>query len=148
MDKLPLPIGSPRETHSGAPAPNSKPMSPEQAKHRKLAATATAKLFRLVPPLDIGSAEDFITEAVRLFEGYPAEVLEFAPAIIAARSDRPTLKLIAQTCDELYAPIERAHRRARALAEHRAIPLPAPSASAESKARISAHLEELHRRLA
>lgn len=107
------------------------------------------KLFRLLPPQDVLDAEAFLAAAVALFAGYPAEVGERAIALIAGKSDRPTLKIMRQALDEIFAPIERESARQAARAsheQHRA--LPRPKRTPEQQARVDAQVAEAKRLLA
>ncbi len=120
MEKLRLLTTSPRTT-SDERKPPSTPVSPQI----RLAKMMAAKLFNFLPPLDIGEPENFIAAVVSILAKYPGDVMMAAidPADgIPSRTDRPTLRLIKEVCEEYYAPIAREARRARAQQE--ALPLP------------------------
>lgn len=68
---------------------------------------ATKRLFDLLPPVDVGDPEAFLDAVTATFTGYPLGVLREAIVKIVQRSDRPTLKLIKEVCDEVYEPILR-----------------------------------------
>jgi hypothetical protein len=73
-------------------------------------------LFDLLPPLDVGDPEAFIAGAVAILAEFPPEVMECAvhPVHgIPKRTDRPTLKMIHDSCAEHYARIERDETRRR-----------------------------------
>lgn len=110
--------GSNPETPSEKLAPNSSEALRRLNEVQILAAKAADRLFDLLPPMDVGDPKQFLTEVIATFAGYPQEVFDKAPRVIAQRSDRPTLKLITGVCDELYEPIARLIARDRANNDH------------------------------
>jgi hypothetical protein len=110
------------------------------------AAKATDRLLDFLPPLDVGNPETFIAGITAIFASYPLEVIALAvdPVKgIPSRTDRPTLKLITDVCDEIYDPIRRRQEydeRERARAAAPAL-LPRPPRTAEEQASIDAQVE-------
>ena len=99
-----------------------------------------AKLFDLLPPLDVGDPKAFIAGTITILAQYPGDVMLAAidPANgIPSRTDRPTLRLIKQVCEEYWEPLEREAERARAHEEHlkSAVP-PRPPRIPEEQAAI------------
>jgi hypothetical protein len=137
--------GSSPETTFVKPAESSKPESPIMTERLMEAAKATDRLLDFLPPLDVGNPETFIAGITAIFASYPLEVIALAvdPVKgIPSRTDRPTLKLITDVCDEIYDPIRRRQEydereRARAAAP---VLLPRPPRSAEQQAEIDAQV--------
>jgi hypothetical protein len=151
MRKLPLiepgKGGNSPETNSAKPADVSRQPS-QPLKGRMLdAATATDRLLDFLPPLDVGNPETFIAGITAIFASYPLEVIVLAvdPVKgIPSRTDRPTLKLITDVCEEFYDPIRRRleyEERERARLAAPAL-LPRPPRTPEQQAAIDAQVAE------
>jgi hypothetical protein len=141
MEKLRL-ITDRLATPSEAPERSSKPASPQI----RLAKAMADKLFDLLPPLDVGDPEAFIAGTIAILAQYPGDVMLAAidPAHgIPSRTDRPTLRLIKQVCEEYWEPIEREDERAlhaqRARESTLATP-PLKPRSAEEQAAVDARV--------
>ena len=102
-------------------------------------------MLDFLPPLDVGNPKVFIAGITAIFASYPVEVMEAAvdPVKgIPARTDRPTLKLITEVCEEIYDPIRRRAEyedRQRARDSAPAL-LPRPPRSAAQQAVIDAQV--------
>jgi hypothetical protein len=141
MEKLRL-ISDRLATPSDAPEQSSKPISPQI----RLAKAMADKLFDLLPPLDVGDPEAFIAGTIAILAQYPGDVMLAAidPANgIPSRTDRPTLRLIKQVCEEYWEPIERGEERAlyaRRARESAAAAPPLKPRSAEEQAAVDARV--------
>ncbi len=92
----------------------------------------------------MNSPEEFIAATAAIFAAYPPEVVEKAIAEIPTRTDRPTLRTMRRTCDELNAPHVRAAYRARAQASARRLALLEPPRlprTAEEQAAVDVQVE-------
>lgn len=143
------PTGRLPATPGAPPAPSSRPAPPVSA----MAIQATAKLFRLLPPLDVSGPKEFIAATAAIFARYPAEVVALAidPVRgIPGRIDRPTLAAIKRICDELYEPYERAAENARARESAQRLRLmfpPRPPRSVEEQAAVDRQVAAARRTL-
>jgi len=103
------------------------------------------RLFKSLPPQDVGDSKVFLAAAITLFEGYPPDVGEKAVFEIATKTDRPTLRIMKEVLDDLNsAEIERQRREDG----HRlALPHIAPRAkrTPEEKAKVDAQCAELRK---
>lgn len=135
--------GNSPETISAKPAGASKQPSQPLTGRMLDAATATDRLLDFLPPLDVGNPETFIAGITAIFASYPLEVIVQAvdPVKgIPSRTDRPTLKLITDVCEEFYDPIRRRleyEERQRARAAEPVL-LPRPPRTPEQQAEIDA----------
>jgi hypothetical protein len=86
----------------------------------------------------------FLTETVILFSEYPEEMHESMVREIARRSDRPTLKIIKDVCDEIYAPIARENERRERLLD---TPAPPPKRTPEEQAVVDQQVASARRQL-
>ena len=92
-----------------------------------------ARMFNLLPPLDVIDPKSFMAETISILLGYPDEVVARTVHEIPRRTDRPTLRLIKSVCDELVEPIDRELQRRRASESHRAeLPRPKNARTASS----------------
>lgn len=146
MHKLALTIpqqaGSNPATAGAPPVPSSMPTFPEQPNPRLKAATmAAAELSNLLPPQDVGDPEKVLTAWVKIFAEYPPEVMNEAIVPIARRSDRPSLRLISEVLEDIYAPHRRhVEREIAARQHHRSLPAPRQERTPEQQARIDAQV--------
>lgn len=132
--------------NSTTPLPNSSNPSP-QTERLVQAKLAAGRLFELTLPPDVGDPKGLMTGAVAIFSNYPPEVMIAAVdpvGGIPSRSDRPTLKLIKDVCEEIYGPIRRnleyvARQRER---EKNQLLLPRPPRTPEEQARIDKSVAE------
>lgn len=104
-----------------------------------------ARLFRLLPPLDVTDPESFTAAAVALFANYSPDIQVAAVHRIALRSDRPTLKVMHQVLEEAYAPIRRQEERAD---KSRFLPaIPSRKRTPAEQARVDAQVANARRLL-
>lgn len=111
------------------------------------AAKAVDRLFDLLPPQDVGDPKAFMASVAAIFSQYPDAVVEQAavgPRGIATRTDRPTLRLIKEVCEEFYGPILRDAER-EAL-RNQPKPLPRPPRTPEEQARIDKQVADFRKR--
>jgi hypothetical protein len=139
MHKLPTIIpgqaGRPHETDGETPQPSSMPVSPQIKRVKELA----SRLFNLLPPLDVTDPESFMAETISILSEYSVDMVERVVHAIPRRTDRPTLKLINDVCEEVYAPIEREIERERArlaAEETRRLCPPWPERTEEEQQRV------------
>ena len=150
LQKLPIldiRPGKALATVGDRPQQNSTPGSPRIRRMMKLA----ARMFNLLPPLDVIDPESFIAETISIFSfsGYPETMIERVVREIPRRTDRPTLKLIKAVCDEFYAPIEREEERRSADESHRlAITERRTPRTPEQQARIDAQVARARQQFA
>ena len=77
--------------------------------------------------------------AVKVFSEYPPDVMMQAVEKITFTNERPTLKYIRESCDEIYEPSRRKEERAqRERDRKRALPPPRHKRTPEEQARIDA----------
>lgn len=139
----PLPslvTGNSLVTPSEAPAASSRKAS-KPTPHQKAAKMAVDRLFDLLPAQDIGNPEVFLAACVALFAEQPPDIMQKATFEIARRSDRPTLKLIADVLDEFN---ERALEMQR-VKERMLPPPPRAPRTPEEQARIDKLVSDTRR---
>lgn len=137
-----------QRTVSELPAPISKPASPTLNEQQIMAAKAVDRLFDLLPPLDVGEPQAFMSATIAIFAEYPIELIDRFPAAIAQRSDRPTLRLVRAICDEINEPYAR--ETARMLAARsalRGLPPPRAKRTPEEQARVDAQVADFRKAL-
>lgn len=110
------PTGIALATTGDAPQTNSVPALLPMPEIRVLAATAASDLVDLLPPQDFPDPKKVMAAIAAILANYHQRVIAAAPLAIAKRTDRLTLKIVTEVCDELQAPISRALRRADVLA--------------------------------
>ena len=146
-------VSSPQKTNGGEAWPNSSERSKAKPMNVIWAEKAVLRLFRLLPPQDVGSPEHFQTAVVQIFSHYPPRVLRDAVDAyrgIPGRTSRPTLDFIKKVCDELYEPILREQERTAAqLAAERTRLLAPPrrERTPEEQAAINAQVERARKML-
>ncbi len=112
---------------------------------------ATGKLFRFLPPLDVDDPRHFMAAVASILAEYPEQVINAAvcPTGIPARSDRPTLRLVKQVCDEILEPVRREwERRAAERDARQSLPPPRRPRTPEEQARVDAQVARARRELA
>jgi len=140
LEKLKVPmVGSSREIASversaGCSEPS---MSPNQLE----AAKQVNRLFSLLPPQDVGDPEAFLSAVIALFSEHAPHVMDKAVIEIAKRSDRPTIRTVAQVLDDID---DRAREREQIA--NRLPPPRDPPRSPEQQARIDALVADTRRK--
>jgi hypothetical protein len=150
-----LGIVASRMISNGEPAapatPNPDIISAAKMARIRAAKLAAARLFDLLPPLDVGDPRAFLAGTVAIFAEYPAEVMQAAidPVHgIPSRTDRPTLRLIKAVCDEFYTRVERQEERLRASEDAaRSREPPRKPRTPEQQAAIDAQVAEARQQL-
>lgn len=101
-----------------APLQSSVPRLMTLTDRQILAAKAARELFDLLPPQDVTNPRMFMAAVVETLSNYHQSVITSAPIAIAKRTNRLTLKVVTDVCDELQDPIARKFERDRAAASH------------------------------
>jgi hypothetical protein len=109
---------------------------------------ATQALFKLLPPQTFGDARAFLAATTAIFSTYPLGVMRAAIVEIAVRTERPSLKVIKEVCEEIYEPIRHQEWRAQvALDIKRSLAPPRHPRTPEQQAAIDAQVEAARRQL-
>ena len=105
------------------------------------AAKAAQSLFAIIPPAPMGDSKAYMTMVVKVFAEYPENVMIQAVEKIAVQTNNPTLKLIKDTCEEVYEPIRRNEEsKQRERDREMALPPPRHKRTPEEQARIDAQV--------
>jgi hypothetical protein len=122
---------------TNGPQPNEQP-------RMTAAKEATERLFRLLPTSEIG--EEFMATTVQTFMEYPPDIMMQAAMTIPRKNSYPTLKYIADTCDQIYEPIRRNEEREQLARERKLqLPPPRPARTAEQLARAAEQAAEIRK---
>ena len=109
------------------------------------AAEQVDRLFAITSLPDIGDPKAFMAAAISAFVAVPVEVGDAAVIEIAARADRPTLRIIREVLNE-YLAREADRIRLQEARAARRLRLPAPPRSEEQQARVDAQVEDWRKR--
>ena len=101
-------------------------------------------MFALLPPQDVGDARAFLTASIALFAEYAPDTMEHACFEIVRRSDRPTLRLMAEILGNIEAKTREHEERA---ARRRRLPEPNTPRTPEQQARVDAQVAEARKAL-
>lgn len=83
-----------------------------------LAAKAARDLVDMLPPQDFGNPKNVMAGIVTVLADYHQSVITAAPIAVAKRTNKLTLKIITDVCDELQDVVSRKFERDRASASH------------------------------